>query len=158
MSINPVDLFRDKNYSSDIPKISDKDLELLKNGRENYNQIPQPIVKNFEDINNPKTFQIQSISNEIQILKTKILELEKKMASITGNTHHNPPVQVSQNPLMSNMPQNNMPQNMPKQSYNQPVQMSQMPQNQFSQMPMNNMQQMSQLPTSNNQRFQPFRN
>jgi len=122
---NPEQIFRDPNYSNNAPKISQKDMEDLLNKRETFAPPPPPQqVQKFEDINNAKIFQVQSLNNDILAVRQKLAEIEKRMELI-----QHPPVQQQPQPLPLVQPQMTFIQP-PSQQYQQPP-----PQQQYQQQP-----------------------
>jgi hypothetical protein len=78
---NPEELFRDPTYNNNAPKVSSEDMKAFAN---RYTSMLQPQYptqngQKFDDINNAKTFQIQSLHNDILAVKAKVAELEKRL-------------------------------------------------------------------------------
>lgn len=93
---DPQILFADP--IQDQQKITEKDLE---NMQKNYNQfvpvVPQPQVQNFKELNNAQNFQLQNFQNELNLLKNKVQDMEKRLAQLM-NTQQAPPPQLQFKP------------------------------------------------------------
>ena len=84
---NPKQIFRDPNYNAQGPKISQRDMDELMNRRDSFAPPPPPQqVQKFEEINNPKIFQFQTLSNDIQAIRAKLIEIEKRMEFFTKSS------------------------------------------------------------------------
>jgi len=137
---NPEEIFRDPNYNGKAPRINENDMKSFESRRESFAppQMPQQVPK-FEDINNPRTFQIQSLNNDLIAVKNKIIEIEKRIHLLE---HPQAPHQMPQ-PLQLQPP---------------PITyLNQQPMQQPIQQPMQQPMQSQQQQPNYQQGFQPFR-
>ncbi len=138
---NPDEFFRDKNYNNNTPKITQEEMEaMMMNKQNSYVPTidPQQQCQKFEDINNAKIFQIQSLYNDINSLKAKIMEIEKRVQQLDqGNKQpmqqpmqqpvqqpiQQPMQQLMQQPMQQPMPTQFQPPIKPKRQVQRQVQM-----------------------------------
>ena len=93
---NPSDIFRDQNYNGKA-KMTEREMQAMLNSRPDFAPPPLPQqVQKFEDVNNAKLFQVQSLYSDLNLLKTtfqsKVAEIEKRLQIIEQ------PSQAGQNP------------------------------------------------------------
>jgi hypothetical protein len=85
---NPDQLFRDPNVDNQ-PKLSPSDMERLMNQRGSASNIEPMIHKHNKNgagvdiLHDPKILQIETIRNEIILLKEKVNELERRLISVS---------------------------------------------------------------------------
>jgi hypothetical protein len=126
---DPNTLFRDPNYNPQSQRLSDNDIQAA---QQQYKQFtpaqPLPAVNNFNELNNPKTFQLQNFENDLKIWKAKGEELEKRLIQLKtpqpAYVQHQPlttePINVRNAP-----PQQQAPQQTPQMPFYQPPQQQQ---------------------------------
>ncbi len=120
---NPNEIFRDPHYNEKA-KMSEREMQALMSSRPSFDSsgsMPPQQVANFEDINNAKLFQAQSLRNDLNLLKTtfqsKVTEIEKRLQIMEQ------PSQASQNPTnMQPFTPNHLTYFQPLQTQIQPMQ------------------------------------
>jgi len=102
---NPAEIFADPRYNGNAPRVSQKEIEDLMNRRGDFAppQVQQQVQK-FDDINNAKTFQIQSLHNDLVSLKAKLAEVEKRLYNIEQPGGQAPQVPMTQVPTTHYQP------------------------------------------------------
>jgi len=153
---NPTVFFRDPNYNEKA-KLSENEINAIfnrpnieppnllpnQNNQNNQNSNQNNQNPKFDEINNAKVFQIQSLHNDLVLLKTtfqaKITDIEKRLSIIEHppNLNQNqanmqpfsPPQQLTHfQPLQTQMQQGFQP---PQQNFQPPQQNFQPPQQNF---------------------------
>ena len=157
---NANEIFRDPNYNEKAklsPEQMDIQMRALLNNRPDFgaSQPPPQQVPKFEEVNNAKLFQVQSLHSDLNLLKatfqSKIAEIEKRLqimehpnqASQNPNNMQpfTPPQLTHFQPLQTQMQQMQggfqmqQPQQQMMQGFQQPQQFQQQPQQGFQQQP-----------------------
>lgn len=164
---DPQQYFRDPTFNAQSSRMSDQEMQArMNNMRIDFAPPPPPPqVQNFNELNNAKLFQVQSLHNDLNTIKTtfqaKIAEIEKRLQIIeqpslagpnpANNQPFQPPAQMTNFQPLQTQVQGFQPQQGFQQ---QPMQQQQMQQQPMQQQPMQQ-QPMQQQPMQGG--FQPFR-
>jgi len=119
---NANEIFRDPHYNEKA-KMSEREMQALMNSRPDF-APPPPLqqIPKFEDVNNAKLFQAQSLHNDLNLLKatfqSKVAEIEKRLQIMEQ------PNQAGQNPanMQPFTPPNQLTHFQPLQTQMQPMQ------------------------------------
>ena len=131
-NVDPQRLFADPNYNPQGNKVSDQDFQAMQQRYKQFQPVQQaPAVQNFQEINNAQNFQVQNLQNDIDAMRKKLDELEKRVNQLKNpqqaHPQHQPlatqpvftqqaaPQQQAPAQQQQGVPQFRAPQNAPQQ-------------------------------------------